>query len=112
MGIVEKIKNWGASEDWLIVDKFAKAKGLPRPGKVWGGSRIYHRLPPESVQVIRGRNVPFQAVGRLAAEAERLGTTPGELAEELGFVEQSPSSLPARIGSKVAELMHLGHSQK
>jgi hypothetical protein len=92
-----------------VLEDFAKAKDLPTVGRVSGGGarRVYYEHP-EQVQVIEGRNVPYQAVGRLAAEAERRGMTPNELADEL-FPEPEPQpSLPARVGKTITEALRIG----
>lgn len=89
-----------------ILDDFAKAKGLPPVSRVVGGPvrRVYYERP-DRIRVIRGLNVPFESVGRLGVEAERRGMTNVELAEELGFVQESKLSLPARAGHTAIELM-------
>ena len=92
-----------------VLGDFAKAKGLPKVGRVSGGGarRVYYENP-DQVRVIRGRNVPYQAVGRLATEAERRGMTPGELTDQL-YPEQEPQpSLPLRIGKTIAEALRAG----
>jgi hypothetical protein len=44
--------------DMQLLERFAKLKGLPVPGRVAGGGgrRVYH-AQPERVQVIRGRDI-------------------------------------------------------
>lgn len=36
------------------LERFCKAKGLPRPGKLWGVGRVQYRMP-DRVTVITGR---------------------------------------------------------
>jgi hypothetical protein len=66
---------------------------------------------PDQVEVISGRNLPYQSVGRLSLEAERRGMDPDILAEELGLIEQSTPSVPARISHKVAEFLGFDYIQ-
>ncbi|HET7060096.1 MAG TPA: hypothetical protein VFH99_02135 [Candidatus Saccharimonadales bacterium] len=94
--------------DMEVMEDFRKAKDLPAVSRVVGGTRRVYYEHPDRVRVIHGRNLPFQAVGRLAAEAERRGVSKDELAEELELIQEPEDrSLPARIGERVIQAIGL-----